>query len=800
MSVVAGIDAFQLPKGGRAFAARLASQGSGRLVPGVIVSVAIAIVVAGVATARQTHADRARERAESEARVLAAQARAWLDAADAVLLAAQRAASTGGGLAEPAFTRLEGSSLPLLIVDPRGRVLGRGDAAGDAQVPVPDALRAASTSASVVLAGTARGSLDVWREIRGRDGVVLGAGRVHLEAATVGRAFDAFGSGRVRAGFVDAAGRWIAMSPSAGAEAPTPASMAVVPVWGFPFSVGVELDGGTGWPGWRDPILHTLLAVASLALLLGVLWRWASGQLAALRRDGAELVGDMARLEASHGETVQLLAAMSQQLRAPLNAVSGLVGALQRMQMPPEQSKLVGVVALSSGVLRSVADSLLDVAELETGDTKVDLAPLNLREFIAEIVEAAKTIPGAERVWLGAEVSSDVPVTVHADRDRIARVLVHLVNNAIRFTHRGAVQLAVRCAGGTTARPVIAFAVIDSGWGIPRDVRERLARPVSSAETTQEPGLAVCRAIAVHLNGKLETISVEGVGSTVTLSVPLAIASPSGNAEAAEPGPALRVLVAEDEESSRLVMRLMLEKLGHRVVEAGDGESALRAFMEAPFDVVFLDVQMPALDGFEVARSIRSSGRPGADSIPIIGTSAFAAVGDMDAAMANGMTTYLSKPVSIADIESVLAGVVPVVPPEPAAPRAGGSPVRAAASQERNVALEELARDLGADTMRTAVRQFERDAESLLARLATAQGANDTVGVQKAAHGLKGLFRQFGLPDLARLAATLDHNPAAGSPATAADVRRVLDAAPGAIAGVCAVARAIPDDPEQPAS
>ena len=211
------------------------------------------------------------------------------------------------------------------------------------------------------------------------------------------------------------------------------------------------------------------------------------------------------------------------------------------------------------------------------------------------------------------------------------------------FTHRGAVQLAVRCAGGTTARPVIAFAVIDSGWGIPRDVRERLARPVSSAETTQEPGLAVCRAIAVHLNGKLETISVEGVGSTVTLSVPLAIASPSGNAEAAEPGPALRVLVAEDNAVNQRLIRLMLENFGCATTVVGNGREAIAALLAAPggHDLILLDMHMPEIDGLMLVKFFRVN--PTTRDTPMIVLSSKEEATIKAESFARGANDYLVK-------------------------------------------------------------------------------------------------------------------------------------------------------------
>jgi signal transduction histidine kinase/DNA-binding response OmpR family regulator len=243
----------------------------------------------------------------------------------------------------------------------------------------------------------------------------------------------------------------------------------------------------------------------------------------------------------------------------------------------------------------------------------------------------------------------------------------------------------------------------------------------------------------------------------------------------------LRVLVAEDTAASQLVIRLILEQQGHSVRVVGDGQQAVRAFAEEPFDLVLLDIQMPVMDGLEAARAMRRHQRGGRD-LPIVGLSAFATQKDRENAIESGMTSYLVKPVRASDIATLIAQlkVRPTTSTAPAARQgaAGGDTVDEAA-------LRQLSDDLGPEAMAAALAQFELDARAGLERLRSSAAADDGEQLRRTAHMLKGLFSLFGASAAAGRAADLEQAPG-GLQAKAA--QRLIELGPDAIAAVRAAA------------
>lgn len=249
-------------------------------------------------------------------------------------------------------------------------------------------------------------------------------------------------------------------------------------------------------------------------------------------------------------------------------------------------------------------------------------------------------------------------------------------------------------------------------------------------------------------------------------------------------GPArpLRVLVAEDTPASQLVLRLILEQQGHSVRVVGDGEQAVRAFAEEPFDLVLLDIQMPVMDGLQAARAMRQLERGGRD-LPIVGLSAYATQKDRENAIESGMTSYLAKPVRASDIATLIAQLMNLRPATAMAPAARQG--AADGNMVDEAALRQLSDDLGPEAMAAALAQFEFDARAFLERLRSSADADDGEHVRKTAHRLKGLFLQFGASAAARRSAELEQAPG-GLQAEA--TQRLIELGPRAIEAVRAAA------------
>jgi hypothetical protein len=235
----------------------------------------------------------------------------------------------------------------------------------------------------------------------------------------------------------------------------------------------------------------------------------------------------------------------------------------------------------------------------------------------------------------------------------------------VKFTPSGRVDLVVSRGAEGPSGPTIRFEVRDTGIGIPRDFVDHVFEPFRQARSQRlRPhagtglGLSICRRLAQAMDGALELARTGPDGSSFVLSLPLVAAAPAPAQAPASPamgeaGSGLRILVAEDTAASQLVIRLMLERLGHSVEIVEDGQEAVEAFARGGFDAVFLDLQMPRMDGYEAARAIRASGPAGA-SVPLVALTAFSQPAERERAQASGFSQFVSKPVRMAQLDEAI--------------------------------------------------------------------------------------------------------------------------------------------------
>jgi CheY-like chemotaxis protein len=264
-----------------------------------------------------------------------------------------------------------------------------------------------------------------------------------------------------------------------------------------------------------------------------------------------------------------------------------------------------------------VVNDVLDFSRLDSGKQAMARESYSVARLVEGVMAAARAYPASESLALSSDVAPDVPPYLKGDRAALSRMLLNLMHNAVKFTQDGSVSLKVRRVVTETGEERVAFSVSDTGGGIPASMQAKIFEPFEQASNGRlSPhhgsglGLAICLRIAEASGGKITLRSEEGKGSTFTCLLPLDVgavvededAKSGALAQAARP---LRVLVAEDTPASQIVIRLMLEGMGHQVRVVDDGAQALRAFGEEIFDLVFLDVQMPVMNGHEAAAGIR---------------------------------------------------------------------------------------------------------------------------------------------------------------------------------------------------
>ncbi len=350
------------------------------------------------------------------------------------------------------------------------------------------------------------------------------------------------------------------------------------------------------------------------------------------------------------------LAAMSHEIRTPLNALIGFIGLLGKTPLNEEQTSFVRTVESSAQALRNIVSDILDFTKLENRLLDIEKSPFDLNECFNELEKVTKILCENKPVDVRLHKETEVPAIAVVDGPRFYQVLLNICGNAAKFTQEGRIDIRV----GISARNAqcLTIEVEDTGIGIGEDGQKKLFTPFEQGKTTGKIrasgtglGLAISKKLLERMGGSICFKSELGRGSTFSIDIPFdRYEAPTQhelvagkNEYAPELAKPLRVLVAEDVGASRMLLRLLIQKKGHEVVEAEDGRQALANLQQQDFDVAFLDIQMPLVDGLEVARTIKER-RDGRIVPLMVAVSAQALPEDQKAASAAGITLYITKP------------------------------------------------------------------------------------------------------------------------------------------------------------
>ena len=397
-----------------------------------------------------------------------------------------------------------------------------------------------------------------------------------------------------------------------------------------------------------------------------------------------------AKMRASNDAKGNFLASMSHEMRTPLNGVLGMLQLAMSHPLPSVVMQNVQNAYMSGEHLLNLVNDILDVSKIEAGKLELELRPFNVREVFDTAIGIVTPQASAKSLRLELSLPEGFPVYACGDQQRIRQVLLNLLYNAVKFTFKGCVTLTASVKEEQRTHFYILVSVCDSGIGIDESAQKKLFGMFTKIQDARvrNPlgvglGLAICKQLVELMGGQIWVESTYGEGSTFHFTLQLEKTDSAQDMEqmaeeemlhktmliAESPSAQVdqqpaRVLVAEDNEFNMEVVKTMLEKMGHVVTEVWNGSEALERLFEPSgnliaskqdmkegrplgFNVIFMDCNMPVMDGYEACGFIRrAEERLGLMPTPIIALTAYAMPGDRDKCINHGMTDYLTKPMS----------------------------------------------------------------------------------------------------------------------------------------------------------
>ncbi|GHA25450.1 aerobic respiration two-component sensor histidine kinase ArcB [Oceanisphaera arctica] len=487
-------------------------------------------------------------------------------------------------------------------------------------------------------------------------------------------------------------------------------------------------------------------------------------------RDITERKRYQEELEKASRDKTTFISTISHELRTPLNGIVGLSRILLATRLDQEQRQHLKTIHFSAVTLGNIFNDIIDLDKVDRSRLELAPEPMDFPGFLDDLESLARLQAEQKGLYLHFDRDGDIPDWIMADGTRLRQVLWNLVGNAVKFTDDGGVTIRCMADELTPGEVTLRFDIEDTGIGIPTELQQKIFALYFQIEGNKHAtgtgiGLAVSQQLVDAMHGTIELDSEPEEGSCFSITIKV----PRTQAPVDDPVvahlPPLSVLLVEDVELNVTVACALLEKLGHKVTVARDGGEAFAWLAQMPFDLVFLDIQLPDMTGFDIASRLREEAREQSKSLPPLVALTANVISDKEEYLAKGMDDAISKPLSSKAIKGVLARFFAHRPQPQAKSRAVAAPVIAslaiatgteAHADEQQVLdtlfLTDYVDTVGAAILLSSVDMLDEMAGDYLSKLNGFMTEKDKDGIVEEAHKIKGAAGSVGLKRVQLLA------------------------------------------------